>query len=1039
MNRLDATEPQRPLGPLLREDNTNENYSRAIVLKAQKAKSWNPLRLVAIGSISIALWVAIRARDLIQRQDIDPLDFAARTSKVLSEIPLIDGHNDLPFLVRLQLNNQIYGGNLPFSQGLASHTDLKRMHQGKVGGQFWSVFVEHSVRDTLEQIDVAKRLVAEYSELQYCETAACARQAFKSKRISSMLGAEGLHQIGSSIAVIRQMYELGVRYITLTHNCDNAFATAATTVTETGKDNGLSDFGRAAIHEMNRLGMMIDLSHTSHRTMRDAIAVTRAPVIFSHSACYALAKSLRNTPDDVLQMLRRNGGVIMIFFANKFIRPDDPAKASLEDVVDHIFHAASIAGWDHVGIGSDFDGTPSVAVGIEDVSAYPKLIEAIMRRGATDDQHAITDNLALGVLGEKSPINASTGRMHLSALDPPSHPNLQGCSIRPTLPPNRQPNTGYQGSSSLDSLLGNVRQQTMLLGDLEAGSAFLPVGRDDEGPADATDFMNNASTIEGAQLLETLASSKINNTIAHFFYDWKGNGLESHVGAFLVQPFADAVIEEIVTVQRSENFRSDLLALSQRLFENSSRIVEIHRLMTLQDFINQYTGPNLRWETMGVILTLVGIAATEFRAPYALYRTEQERQALRTDLIQFGNKCSIFCEALDVLNDVHILFLYQTFQVQSVFYGDQSTLQADFLSVHQIDKSVGLKTWRRLNDAACALLAAGLHESIQEPRDTPFFLVEVRKRIFSRLYSIDISLAAFLGRPPRMTKKFCCIKLPLDIDEKCYSLSDTTLTRELEKLDLAGWNSQGHIRASAVMRWSTTTAMIREEALELLLGGNISNIQQRIIDLHHEINQAWENLPSFLRVSAHELWGSERPRTEMECLHMIRILYLQSTFLIEWTAWRHGIEQTSLFQSAMELICSVNDALVRREQLPNLGFISLAWRVASCALPAAGALALYLLQPSSRCRFKELDPPSRRQVIENLSVLIAHMDILHSPHDGNFKLFSQAKRSLQSVVDMLLQPLNPLGMETSSTSLGAEMPSADWMVPDYCGFDGDFW
>jgi hypothetical protein len=179
-------------------------------------------------------------------------------------------------------------------------------------------------------------------------------------------------------------------------------------------------------------------------------------------------------------------------------------------------------------------------------------------------------------------------------------------TVRPTLPPNRQPNTGYQGSSSLDSLLGNVRQQTMLLGDLEAGSAFLPVGRDDEGPADSTHFMNNASTIEGAQLLETLASSKINTTIARFFSDWKENGLESHVGAFLVQPFADAVIEEIVTLQRSESFRSDLLALSQRLFENSSRAVEIHRVMTLQDFINQYTGPNLRWETMGVILTLVG-------------------------------------------------------------------------------------------------------------------------------------------------------------------------------------------------------------------------------------------------------------------------------------------------------------------------------------------------------------------------------------------------------------------------------------------------
>ncbi|KAI3129358.1 transcriptional regulator family: Fungal Specific TF [Penicillium roqueforti] len=1131
MNRLDAIEPQWPTGSSLCEGTTsdNENHSRVIVFNAQRGKSWNPLKLVAIGSISIALWVAIRARDLVQPQDIDPLNFAARTTRVLSEIPLIDGHNDLPFLVRLQLNNQIYGDNLPFDQGLASHTDLKRMKQGKVGGQFWSVFVEcprilhlddpnHSVRDTLEQIDVAKRLIAEYSELQYCDTAACARQAFKSKRISSMLGAEGLHQIGSSLAVIRQMYELGVRYITLTHNCDNAFATAASTVTETGKDNGLSDFGRAAIREMNRLGMMIDLSHTSHRTMRDAIAATRAPVIFSHSACYALAKRLRNTPDDVLRMLRQNGGLIMIFFANKFIRPDNPDKASLEDVVDHIFHAASIAGWDHVGIGSDFDGTPAVASGIEDVSAYPRLIEAVMRRGATDEQvRKLVGLNILRVWGQNEIVSAQIqknknidsadkGNAPASRPPPPSSslprvrvvnmsgrskstraqrpPRVASCepcrlsklacdhrqpcarcvgrdiphecvyrknafkrsrpsftpqspgmqhqlafnstsileAIQPTLPPNTHPNTGYQGSSSLDSLLGNVREQTMLFGDLEAASTLLPVGRDDEGPAYSTRFMNNASTVEGAQLLETLTSSKINNTVMHFFSDWKGNGLESHVGAILIQPFADAVIEEIVTLQHSKNFRSDLLALSQRLFENSSRPVEIHRLMTLQGLIDQYTGPNLRWETMGAILTLVGIAATEFRAPYALYRTEPERQTLRMNLIQFGNKCAIFCEALEVLNDVHILFLYQTFQVQSVFYGDQS-----------------LKTWRRLNDAACALLAAGLHESIQEARDVPFFLVELRKRIFSRLYSIDISLATFLGRPPRMSKKFCCINLPLDIDEKCYSLSETALSRELEDIDHAGWNSQGHIRPSAVMRWSTITAMIREETLELLLGRNIYDMQRRIIDLHHELNKAWENLPSFLRVPSHELWDIQRPRMEMECLHMTRILYLQSSFLIEWAAWRHGLEHSSLFRSAMELISSVNDALVRREQLPNLGFISLAWRVASCALPAAGALALYLLQPSSRCRFKELDPPSRRRVIENLSVLIVHMDILHSPSDGNFKLFSQAKRSLQSVVDMLLQPVNPLGMETSPTQLNAEMPTADWMVPDYCAFDGDFW
>lgn len=198
---------------------------------------------------------------------------------------------------------------------------------------------------------MAKRLINDYGDLQYCETSGCARKAFKKKRISSMLGAEGLHQVGSSIAVIRQLYELGVRYITLTHNCDNAFATAASTVTETGKDSGLSEFGKAAVAEMNRLGMMVDLSHTSHRTMRDVMASTLAPVIFSHSACYSLAKNMRNVPDDVLKKLPENGGVVMIYFVAKFLRADDPSAAGVEDAVDHIFHAASLAGWDHVGIG----------------------------------------------------------------------------------------------------------------------------------------------------------------------------------------------------------------------------------------------------------------------------------------------------------------------------------------------------------------------------------------------------------------------------------------------------------------------------------------------------------------------------------------------------------------------------------------------------------------------------------------------------------------------------------------------------------------
>jgi membrane dipeptidase len=166
-----------------------------------------------------------------------------------------------------------------------------------------------------------------------------------------MLGAEGLHQVGSAIAVIRQFFDLGVRYITLTHNCDNPFATAASTVTSTGRDDGLTEFGRAAVTEMNRLGLMVDLSHVSHKTMRDVLAIAKSPVMFSHSSCYRLAENFRNVPDDVLRRLKVNGGVINIMFVKRFLNAIEPEKATMETAVDHVFHVVEMAGWDHVGIG----------------------------------------------------------------------------------------------------------------------------------------------------------------------------------------------------------------------------------------------------------------------------------------------------------------------------------------------------------------------------------------------------------------------------------------------------------------------------------------------------------------------------------------------------------------------------------------------------------------------------------------------------------------------------------------------------------------
>lgn len=201
-----------------------------------------------------------------------------------------------------------------------------------------------------------------------------------------MIGIEGGHQVGGSIATIRQMYDLGARYITLTHNCDNSFATSASTVAAGGPDQGLFALGYQAIKEMNRLGMMVDLSHVSHQTMRDVMSVARAPVIFSHSGAYSVEPHLRNVPDDVLRSVGRNGGVVMAVFVNRFLKMKDPDSATIHDVVDHIMHIANVCGWECVGIGSDFSGTPYVPIGLEDVSKFPNLMELLMERGVTDDQ-----------------------------------------------------------------------------------------------------------------------------------------------------------------------------------------------------------------------------------------------------------------------------------------------------------------------------------------------------------------------------------------------------------------------------------------------------------------------------------------------------------------------------------------------------------------------------------------------------------------------------------------------------------------------------
>ncbi|CAH0027120.1 unnamed protein product [Clonostachys rhizophaga] len=390
--RPETSEPQAPT--------VQGQQDQAVILRPRQRSglfSWS----YALAAVGFAILSTPFAWLLSAETSIDPTNYALRTKTVLQTTPLIDGHNDLPWLLRVELHNRIRDDRFDPRQKLLGHTDISRMRQGQMGGQFWSVYVHCDaaqkhfddpswvVRDTLEQIDVAKRFISEYPDVfQYCTTPSCVRQAFAKGRIASMLGIEGGHQLGGSIAAIRQAYDLGVRYITTTHNCDNAWATAASTVAAkgAGADRGLTPFGAAYVKEMNRLGMLLDLSHVSHQTMRDVLSLTRAPIIFSHSGAYSVSPHLRNVPDDVLRSVRQNGGIVMAVFVNRFLKMKNPDSATIHDVVDHIWHIAEVAGWEHVGIGSDFSGTPFTPIGLEDVSKFPNLIELLMARGATDDQ-----------------------------------------------------------------------------------------------------------------------------------------------------------------------------------------------------------------------------------------------------------------------------------------------------------------------------------------------------------------------------------------------------------------------------------------------------------------------------------------------------------------------------------------------------------------------------------------------------------------------------------------------------------------------------
>jgi membrane dipeptidase len=349
-----------------------------------------------------------------------------RAKAVLRAVPLIDGHNDLPWRIREDSVTPRDVERYDLRKRAPGMTDLARLKQGMIGAQFWSVYIPGEIKDSgyarvqLEQIDIARRVIAKYPEaLAWALTADDIERVHKQGKVGSLLGMEGGHAIENSLGALRAYYDMGVRYMTLTHNVTLDWADAAL---DTAKHGGLTPFGKEVVREMNRLGMLVDLSHVSPGTMSSALDVTASPVIFSHSGARALTDHRRNVPDSILARLPKNGGVVMVPFVTSFVSQavadhdkeqsrvaadldkrfgkDTAAKsremkawvaahptpkATLAQVADHIEHVRKIAGVDHVGIGSDFDGITDLVVGLEDVSTFPALFAELARRGWSDE------------------------------------------------------------------------------------------------------------------------------------------------------------------------------------------------------------------------------------------------------------------------------------------------------------------------------------------------------------------------------------------------------------------------------------------------------------------------------------------------------------------------------------------------------------------------------------------------------------------------------------------------------------------------------
>ena len=386
--------------------------------------------------------------------------FLERAKSLHRGTPLIDGHNDLPWQYRMRAQRAISKIDIRERQEeLGLHTDIPRLREGGVGGQFWSVYVDtgltgaDAVQATMEQIDVVYNMIRAYpGTFRLALTADGVEEAFRSGKVASLIGMEGGHSMGGSIGALRMFYRLGARYMTLTHNTNVPWADSCT---DAPAAHGLTDFGREVVREMNRLGMMVDLSHVSAETMHDALDTSETPVIFSHSSARAIASHPRNVPDDVLSRMPQNGGVVMVTFVSGFVservfayekameverqrllledmggdgkaveaglsqwKEENPRpQATLSDVADHVDHVREVAGIDHVGIGGDFDGTASLPEGLEDVSMYHLLTAELIRREYQDDEiRKILGENVLRVMREVESASEGIGRGPSEAL-----------------------------------------------------------------------------------------------------------------------------------------------------------------------------------------------------------------------------------------------------------------------------------------------------------------------------------------------------------------------------------------------------------------------------------------------------------------------------------------------------------------------------------------------------------------------------------------------------------------------------------------------